>query len=264
MSRFIDILNRSSQTTAQAIGFRTTKAAQSKHRIQLVAAVSKGTTDNITDYVTGADAGLLRVSKIGSSASTLKKAIPPKSDIPWGIWPEETSQEEIQKGMKSGCDFIVLPAGATLVVPPDDSIGIIIQIDTSVAEGPLRTLNELPLDAVLVTPQSEIDSSLTWHQLMLLQRFGDLLTKPILVSIPSNTGADELQLLQDAGIDGVVVETGPDQPSGETTRLRQMIDGLKPPPTHKQHKMDALLPRTSRDTETMAEIEEEDEDDEDD
>ena len=134
-------------------------------------------------------------------------------------------------------------------------------MDTSIAEGPLRTLNELPLDAVLVTFQFEKDDKLTWHQLMLIQRFGDIVTSPLLVSIPSGTGADELQLLQEAGIDGVVVDTGPDQPPGEVNRLRQVIDSLKPPTTHKRQKIDALLPRTDRDVEMMAEIEEDDEDD---
>ena len=261
MSKFIDILTRPPQVATQPIGFRTTKATLPKHRIQLVATVTKGTAGTLTDYVTGADAGLLRTPGPVPSASTLKKAIPTKPDIPWGIWLEETAQDELKKAMKSGCDFIVFPAGAALVVPPDDSVCVIIQVDTSIAEGPLRTLNELPLDAVLVTLQSEKDDQLTWHQLMLIQRFGDIVTRPLLVSIPSGTGADELQLFQETGVDGVVVDTRPDQPPGEVNRLRQVIDSLKPPTTRKRQKMDALLPHAERDAETMAEIEEDDEDD---
>ena len=261
MSKFIDILNRPSQAAPQPIGFRTSQTAQSKHQIQLVATVTKGVTDTITHYVNDADAGLLRIPTPVSSAGTLKKAIPTAPDIPWGVWPEETTQKELKKAMKSGCDFIILPAGAALVVPPNDSIGIIIQIDMSVAEGPLRTLNELPLDAVLVTLQVEKDRHLTWHQLMFLQRFGDIVTKPLLVSVPPGTDADELQLLCEAGIDGLVIDTGPDQPPGETTRLRQMIDGLKPPTPRKRQKMEALLPHADQDAEPMAEIEEGDEDD---
>ena len=256
MSKFIDILTRSAQAAPQPIGFRTTQAAQPKHRIQLVAAVIKGTIDTLTDYVTGADAGLLRTPGPISSANALKKAIPATPDIPWGIWLEEAVQEELKKAIKSGCDFMVFPVGAALVVPPDDSVGIIIQVDTSIAEGPLRTLNELPLDAVLVTLQSEKDDQRTWHQLMLIQRFGDIVTRPLLVSIPSGTDADELQLLQEVGIDGVVVDTGPDQPPGEVNRLRQVIDSLEPPTTRKRQKMDALLPHADRDAEMMTEVEE--------
>jgi hypothetical protein len=215
----------------------------------------------MTDYVVGADAGLLRIPGPVPGTSTLKKAVPTTPDIPWGIWLEEAVQDEMKKAIKSGCDVVVFPVGAALTVSADASVGIIIQIDTSIAEGPLRTLNELPIDAVLVTLQLEGNSHLTWHQLMLLQRFGDIVSKPVLVSVPSGTGADELQLLQDAGVDAVVVGTGPDQPPGEVNRLRQVIDSLKTPTVRKRQGVDALLPRTGRDVETMAEIEEEEDED---
>jgi hypothetical protein len=191
----------------------------------------------------------------------LKKAIPTTPDIPWGVWLEEAGQDELKRAIESGCDFIVFPAAAALVAPADDSTGIIIRVDTSITEGPLRALNELPIDAVLVTLKSEKDGFLTWHQLMLIQRFGDIMTRPLLVSIPPGTGADELQLLQEAGIDGVVIDTGPDQPTGEIDRLRQVIDSLKQPTPRKQQKMEALLPHTNMDAEAMAETEEEEDED---
>ena len=230
-----------------------------KHRIQLVAAATKSPPETITDYVTGADAALLKTPGPVPAASTLKKITSATPDIPWGIWLEEVSQDEFKKVLKSGCDFVVFPTGADIVSPQDDNVGMIIQVDTSIAEGPLRTVNDLPIDAVLVTPQPEKDGHFTWHQLMVLQRFAGIITTPMLVSIPSGIGDDELQLLQDAGIDGAVIETGPDQSPGEVNRLRQVIDSLKT--THKHQKMDALLPHTDQSAETVAEIEEGDEDD---
>jgi hypothetical protein len=259
MSKFIETLTRSSQTAPQPIGFRTSQAALPKHRIQLVAAVTKSTPETLTDYVTGADATLLRTPGSIPAASTLKKVTSAIPDIPYGIWLEKAGQDELKKALKSGCDFIVFPADAAVVTTQDDSVGMIIQVDTSIAEGPLRTVNDLPIDAVLVTLQAEKDGHFNWHQLMLLQRFAGIITTPMLVSIPSGTGNDELQLLQDAGIDGVVIDTGPDQPPGEVSRLRQVIDSLKT--THKHQKIDALLPHTDQSAEMLAEIEEGDEDD---
>lgn len=257
MSKFIDILNKSSQAAPQPMGFRTSQTAQPGHRLQLVASVAKAAAGDVT----GANAGLLRIPSPVPSITTLKKAIPTVPDIPWGAWLEEASQDEVKKVTKSGCDFVIFSTGSALALPPDDNVGIIIQIDTAIAEGPLRALNELPIDAVLVTPQSETGSQLTWGQLMLLQRFGDIVNVPLLVSIPSTSGTDELQLLQDTGIDGVVVDIGSDVPSGEVNRLRQVIDSLKPPTTRKHQELDALVPRTGRDAEMMAEVEEDDEDD---
>jgi hypothetical protein len=258
MSKFIDNLNQISQAAPQPIGFRTSKAAQTKHQLQLVAAVAAGGgTDTPADYATGADAGLLRVSKLSSGARTPKKLAPPTPDIPWGVWLEGAAREEPKQALELEFDFVIFTAvGTTMVVPPDDGAGIIIQVDTSIAEGLLRTVNELPVDAVLIASQPEGGSRLTWHQLMLFQRFASLVTKPLLVLIPPGTGGDELQLLWEVGIDGVVVETGPEQPTGEVTRLRQVIDGLKMPAARKRQKMDALLPRTEREAETIAEIEE--------
>jgi hypothetical protein len=258
MSKFIDNLNQISQAAPQPIGFRTSKAAQTKHQLQLVAAMSAGGgTDTPADYATGADAGLLRVSKLSSGARTPKKLAPPTPDIPWGVWLEGAAREEPKQALELEFDFVIFTAvGTTMVVPPDDGAGIIIQVDTSIAEGLLRTVNELPVDAVLIASQPEGGSRLTWHQLMLFQRFASLVTKPLLVLIPPGTGGDELQLLWEVGIDGVVVETGPEQPTGEVTRLRQVIDGLKMPAARKRQKMDALLPRTEREAETIAEIEE--------
>jgi hypothetical protein len=257
VSKFIDNLNRISQAAPQPIGFRASKATLAKHQMQLVAAVGAGDTGTPVDYATGADAGLLRVSKLSSGTRTQKKVSPPTPDIPWGVWLEGPAQDGLKKALELEFDFVIFPAGSTtLVVPPDDGAGIIIQVDTSITEGLLRTVNELPVDAVLIASQQEGGSRLTWHQLMLFQRFASLVTKPLLVLIPPGTGTDELRLLWEAGIDGVVVETGHEQLPGEVTRLRQVIDGLKIPATRKRQKMDALLPRTEREAETIAEIEE--------
>lgn len=262
MSKFIDNLNRISQTAPQPIGFRRSKAVQPRHQIQLVAAVASGDTGTLADYATGADAGLLRVSKLASGAKTPKKLVPTKPDIPWGVWLEGTATERLKQALGLGFDFAVFPAAtAGLVASPDDGTGIIIQVEESITEGLLRAVNELPVDAVLVAPQPEEENTLTWHQLMLFQRFASLVTKPLLVLIPPGTNADELQLLWEAGIDGVVLETGAKQPTGEVARLRQVIDGLKLPAARKRQKMDALLPRRERDAEMMAEIEEEEDED---
>lgn len=262
MSKFIDNLTRISQAAPQPIGFRTSKTEQPKHQIQLVAAVASGDTGVPADYTTGANAGLLRVSKLGSGTRTTKKVVPPTPDIPWGIWLGGDAREGLKQALRLDFDFVVFPAaGTTLVVPPSDGAGIIIQVETSIAEGLLRTVNELPVDAVLVTPRLEEDDLITWHQLMLFQRFASFVSKPLLTLIPPGTGADELQLLWEAGIDGVVVETGAKQPAGEVIRLRQVIDGLELPTARKRQKVDVMLPRTGHDVETMADIEEEEDED---
>lgn len=259
MSKFIDKLNRASQTTPQPMGFRTTKSAQPKHQLQLVVTV----TDDVSaadpaDYISEADAGLLRVTEIAPVSDLLEKLTAATPDTPWGVWLEGNIQGKLKEATNLKCDFIVFSPEAPLVIPEEDETGVFLKIETSIAEGPLRTLSDLPVDAVLVTIETEKDSPLTWHHLMLVQRLADLVSKPLVASIPAGTNANELQLLWEAGIDGVLIETGPDLTAGEVTRLRKVIDELELPATRKRQKLDVLIPRAERDTETAVDIDEED------
>ena len=260
MSRFIDRLNQVSQAAPQTIGFRTTQPASVRPKMQLVANVDEDNIDSLADYVTGADAGLLRISKFGSDVKTLKKIPKAMSKIPWGGWLGDSAQGKIKQMIKFGCDFVVFPAASTsLAVPQDDEVGKILQVEASLSEGLLRAVNELPVDAVLVADEKEGKYSLTWHHLMLFQRFADLLTKPLLVSIPPNTTANELQVLWEAGVDGVVAEAGTGKRAEELKRLRKVIDGLSFPSLRKQEKGEVLLPHIGRKSETVVESEGEEE-----
>ena len=258
MSKFIDRLNQVSQATPQPMGFARRQPTSAKPRIQLVASVAEGNIDGLADYVAGADAALLHISKLGSDAKTLKKISQAMSEIPWGMWLGDSAQVKIKQMVKHGCDFVVFPAATTsLSVPRDNEVGKILQVEVSLSEGLLRTVNELPVDAVLITDEQEERHSLTWYQLMLFQRFANLLTKPLLVSIPSNVTANELQAIWEAGVDGVVVEAGAGQPVGELKRLHQIIDEVTFPSPRQREKREALLPHIDRDAETVAEPEEE-------
>ena len=112
------------------------------------------------------------------------------------------------------------------------------------------------MDAVLVASEQE-GESLTWQHLMFFQRCADLLTKPLLVSIPSNVSANELQALWEAGVNGLVVETGAGQPSERLKELRRAIDKLVFTAPRKPRKAEPLLPYPSGETSIATEEEEE-------
>ena len=141
----------------------------------------------------------------------MSQAVP---DIPWGGWLKNIDQGGIKQMAKAGCDFVVFPAANTsLALLQNDEIGKILEVESSLNEGLLRAVNELPIDAVLIAGEQEGEYFLTWHHLMLFQRFADLLTKPLLVSIPPNVTANELQVLWGVGVDGAVIEVGAGQPA---------------------------------------------------
>jgi len=260
MSSIIDTVNQYSRVVPQSIGFRRAQPASGKPKILLIASLAEASVGSLTDYVAGADAGLLRIPKLSSGAKTLREMSQAAPDIPWGGWLRNIDQGRIKQMAKDGCDFVVFPAANTpLTTLQNDEMGKILEVESSLSEGLLRAVNELPIDAVLITAEQQEEYRLTWHHLMLFQRFADLLTKPLLVSIPSNVTANELQALWGAGVDGVVIEVGAGQPADRLKKLRQAIDKLAFPSQRKRGKAEALLPHIGSEASVVTEEDEEEE-----
>ncbi len=243
MSRFIDKLNQVSQDAPQSIGFRATSVALSKPRMLLIASLTQADLDGLADYVAGADAGLLPVSKLGSGAKAIKEALEAVSDIPWGGWFKDAGRDEVADMVNAGCDFVVFPAGSSvLAIPEGDGVGRILEVPASLGEGLLGAVDKLSVDAVLISGEQEEGHSLTWHHLMCFQRCADLVAKPLLAAIPYSVTVTELQALLVAGVDGVVLGVGAGQPAGRLMELKQAIDGLTLPSPRKRGKPVALVP----------------------
>jgi len=224
------------------MGFRAAQPVSQGPKMVLVASLAQANIDDLANYVAGADAGLLRVPESGSGAKSLQKVLQVVPDIPWGGW-LGGSQGEIKQIAKAGCDFVVFSAANTpLTMLQGDEVGKVLEVEASISEGLLRAVDELPVDAVLITTEQEGEQFITWHHLMLFQRFAHLLSKPLLVSAPSNITANELQILWGAGVTGVVVEVKLGQPAEKLRELRQEIDKLIFPPQRRGGKVEALLP----------------------
>jgi hypothetical protein len=234
------------------MGFKAGQPVSPKSKMLLVASLAPASVDSVADYVAGADAGLLRISRLGADIKVLQGYSEAVPDIPWGGWLSGISWREMKQVKRIGCDFVVFPAGNTsLAILQNDEVGKILEVEASLDEGLLRTIDGLPVDAVLIAGEQKEDYFLTWHHLMLFGRFANSLTKPVLVSVSSRVMANELRVLWEAGVDGVVVEAG----AGGLKELRQAVDGLTLPPQRRRRKAEVLLPYIS--AEPGAAIEEE-------
>jgi len=255
MSRFIDKLKQALLAVPQPMGFKAIPASL-KPRMLLVASLAEANVESLADYVAGADAGLLPISKLSSGVKTLKETSQAVPGIPWGGWLRNIGNREIEQMAKVGYDFVVFPAVTTpLAIVQNEKVGKILEVETSLSEGLLKAIDELPVDAVLIGGEKK--EGLTWHHLMLFQRFADLLTKPLLASIPAKVTTNELQALWEAGVSGVIVEVGVGQPVDRVSELRQAIDKLVFPSQRKRGKAEALLPYIGSERDTVAEEEEE-------
>jgi hypothetical protein len=246
MSKFIDRLKQVSQTPTASIGFRPKKAESTRPKIQLVASLHEYSQSLVSKFA-AADAIVVTETKSFSD------------DTLWGIRLGKGVLEEVDKAIETGADFAILPSSG-IVLPSDRKIGKILQISASVTDVLLRTINDLPVDAVLVTDDSE-GGVINWQKLMLCKRFAGMLTKPVLVPIPLAVTAAELQLIWEMGVNGVTVDIKSISDANSLDTLRQLIDGLQYPSPKKREKLTPVLPQTVAKTEKPEEPDEDDDDD---
>lgn len=240
MSKFIDKLKQVSREAPQAMGFKVTPAALSGPRMLLVASLAGAGIDGLAQRVAGVDGGLVDISGPGAGAKTLRKVRKVAPDIPWGGW-LKGGGGGMGPLVKAGCDFVVFPLATPLVTLQDSEIGRVLQVEESLSESLVPAIDDLPVDAILVTGGQK-EHFLTWKHLMVFQYFAGLLSKPLLVSVASTVADSELQALWEAGVDGVVVEVEAAQPVARLSELRQLIDGLTLPSYRKLKKAEAILP----------------------
>lgn len=262
MSRLIDAFHKASQATAPPLGFRAARPEAAAERILLIASLEPGAGGSPADYLEGASAVLLRRGKSRLTPRAVQTATASLPDIPWGIYLDDSGVKKGEVKVEAGCDFVVFPAsGLITTTPPDEKVGRILQIESSMDDGLLRAVNDLPVDAVLIGDTFEGGGPLVWHQLMIFRHLTHLVSKPLIVPVPADVNGEELKALWEAGVDGVVVEVDAAK-AGGLKNLRQAIDKLPPRSPHKRERLEALLPRTGEESRPAAPPEEEEEEDE--
>lgn len=263
MSKFVDRLNRLSRGEPQPIGFIARQTAYPKSKILVVASLAAESAESLTGRIAGADAALLRISKAPAGAETLQKLASALPDTVLGGWLQGGIDGDLEQLTRAGCDFIVFPAPTTPLTSmrDDKETGKILEVEASLGDSLLRTANQLPADAIFVAREENQTQPLTWRQLMLFQRCADLLTKPLLVAVPSEVTAAELKALWETGITAAVIEVTTGQPEDTLMKLRQEIDKLEFPP-RRARRTEVLAPRPPQPVGRAARDDEDDEEDE--
>jgi len=239
MSRFIDRLKQASQSEPQPMGFR--RAAESeKPRLLLVAEVK---ADASAGMVEGADAVLLK-DTINSKQV--------KTDLPVGV-----RLSGSKAGKMEGIDYVILTPEMPVTMARDEKIGKVMAVEASLEMGLLRALENLPLDALFITGEGAQTPAVTWQYLMLCRCLSAISGKPVLAAVAPDISRDELQMLWDAGVSGVVVAG---RVAGSFKKLRAIIDDLTLPAKHKSAKARAIVPSLRE--EAQPAVEEEEEEDE--
>ncbi len=254
MSKLIDRLIQTTETISLPMGFKASRTVPSKPKMALIARIeAPENTAQLADYASAADAVII------APTSTGKDVFPSPPNTVWGLWLEGENVPQLKSYIQAGADFAILPLNSAFDLAGIEKMGKILLIESSLSEGLLRAINELPADAVLLADDEEEAPVITWHRLMLCQRLANLLSKPLLTTVPMSVGGDELKALWQAGMDGVVITVKAAQQAAKLKELRQVIN-KSDFPTRPRKRVTALLPRiTEEPGAAAADVEEEEE-----
>jgi hypothetical protein len=262
MSRLIDKFHEASKVVAPPMGFRTAQPAAATPKILLIASLEAGELEKSADYLDVTDAVLVRFIDTALTVKAVQKIAPVLPDIPWGLYLADDDTKKVA-ATEAGADFVLFPIDSQVTdTPKDDKTGKILQVESSMDDGLLRAVNDLPVDAVLAADAFEGEEpSLVWHQLMIFQHLANLISKPLIVPAPASISEKELKALWDAGVDGITVEVDKAGEAG-LKELRQVIDKLPPRARRKRGKISVVLPRPTPETPTPPPPDEEEEEEE--
>ena len=244
MSKFTEQLKQVFQTAPQPMGFRMAKSTPPRPRIQLVVSLNAD-TDGLEKLEGAADAVFVPASYKGNG------------DVLKGIKTSKGTAKEIEQAKENGADYAVVPVTGAAVAA-NKEFGRILTVDPSITDVILRTVNELPIEGVLIDEKGDL--GLNFQRLMLINRFGSMVSKPIVAKVAGNVTSEELRLIWDAGISGVVVDVAGEADINAVKKLRQVIDALPFPVRKKKDNVTITQVASPREEEH----EEPDEDDDDD
>ena len=254
MSKLIEKLKKLSQAAPAPIGFRTAKTEAAGGKMLILGRLTVDSAATTTKINTGADAILFDASKTETTAKDIQKMAKVVGNVPWGVYLEEGGGD-IAAQVEAGCDFVVFsPTSKITDLPQDEKTGKILQIESSMDDGLLRAVNDLPTDAVLVTDTLDKAETLTMHRLMIYRHLANFIAKPLIVPVPVNMSETELKALHEADIDGVMAE------GDDLKELRKTIGKLPARSAKKRDKARVLLPRIGGEKAPAPPDEEEEED----
>ena len=155
----------------------------------------------------------------------------------------------------TGCDFIVLDLDGTIVGFDEDTARVL-RIGDDLSDAQVRALGGL--DPAALIAEARLGDSMTFRDLLEVQRLVDFCGKPLLLRLPKIYGKVEMQALSDRGIAGVVVDSA----VIDTVTLRKAVEELEPK-KHSREKATAVVnrpPPTAQAEESQPEIEPDEDD----
>lgn len=201
----------------------------------------------------GAEA-LVVPAAISGDTEALRSAIQESPPCLWGL--------QIQGGQapdpEQGFDFFLLTPSSALSALKGEEQGRLLEVDPSWDDVQLRVLEQLPVDGLVFSLPIRGEEGLAVQHLLAVRRLSSLLRKPLVLELGRALSAQDLELLRDGGLTGLLVSTSQARWSSTLKELKQAIEAL-PPRGRPKREMDAVLPMVPG-RQALKAVEEEEED----
>ena len=238
MSKFLDSLEQIATNAPAPLGFGV-RREQRPPGMALIVQIS-------SDHAAGCDG----VSALAPQAvllagvnnlSTIKKLESGLSSVPWGISGGSLTEDGVSGYKEAGCDVLAFGLKDTPVsVINSDELARVLCLDSSADERQLRSINPLPVDAVLIDVGGQKGSWML-EDLTNITVISSRINKYILVSISEVPGAKDLEVLRDAGVHGLVLDVGAVS-ADSLSQLKADLQNMPRPQPGRKSKNAAVLP----------------------
>ena len=255
MSKLIERLEKVGTVAPAPMGFAAARAPERAPALLLLSlsgAKDAAASDSQTD-------GFI-ISAPKASNPQLKAARKAMGDRLWGLWPGTTTGVSLDDIKEQGGDFVVYSSVDTpSELLADEEIGRLLVVPVELPEELGHSMEEFPVDAVVVSGLEDA-APLTVKALMQMRAVRDFVPRPLLLLRSKPLSRGELVVLQDVGLQGLVVDSS--QVSAEdAARMAEDIKDL-PPRRQKREPVGALLPRMSSGAPASHQHDDDDEEDE--
>lgn len=234
MSNFIDKLKRRIRSRTQPIGFRPSESAKTPALLLVLqapqpegmAAAAESHPDALLVNIENPDAidlpGIVRAAGDTPVGCSLSGAF---------------TEEKLKRLLEAGCDFLVFePANMPVRLLAMAKTGKVLKVELSLPNGTARAVDQLEVDAVLVSPPKE--GGLSINDLLAYHHLSSLITRPLFTWVNPGIDASELEALRDARIEGIFISSASKE---EVERIRHIIESL-PHIRRKPPRPEAVLP----------------------
>ena len=237
MSKLIERLEKVDAASTPPLGFGASRTQSKPASMLLVALADAASTEALTKI----QADFCVLSTPAAGEAEVKAASEALDDASWGLWPSALSSESLEGIKEQGGDFFIFSETDTPAeVLSGEELGRLIAIPADFPEELGRSLEELPLDAVLMTGLEEA-APLSVKNLMQVRSIRDLISKPMLLLRSRPLSQGELTVLHDTGIQGIVLDSR-SVDADDALKVKEAIDAL-PPRKTKRDQPAPVVPR---------------------